>query len=233
MAWLCDIQIKPQSAKISHVGQLSCQNPKTNVLLLVRQLQKSRSTTHSKETELWNDQESHRFIGSLSYNRKLWVLKFVLIWTKNVSSSPRFSLKHIESSNIWKEVLFNCCVICKYALHAVHPERLNLFSPFTPSESGNERVRTPLMSVISALIPKLAMITLSLHYEPLNDNYPWKCDHVVEFLLLSKKRLCTVPFGICWFFSLLPPLSFGVKEPLQISANFYSWKKSTDSKVWF
>ena len=40
------------------------------------------------------------------------------------------------------------------------------------------------------------MLTLSVHYEPLNSNQPYKYDHVVEFLLFSCKRLLTVTSGM-------------------------------------
>ena len=46
------------------------------------------------------------------------------------------------------------------------------------------------------LIPKLAMLVLGVHYEPSNSNWPKKCEHIVEFLLISYKRPCTVAFGI-------------------------------------
>ena len=42
----------------------------------------------------------------------------------------------------------------------------------------------------------MAILILRVHYELLNSNQPLKCDHVVDFLLLSHKRLCTVALGI-------------------------------------
>ena len=65
--------------------------------------------------------DHYPIIGNFEFWNSFWS------GPKNVLSSPRFSLKHIESRNIWKEVLlvlFYCCVIWKYASHAVHPERL-------------------------------------------------------------------------------------------------------------
>ena len=46
------------------------------------------------------------------------------------------------------------------------------------------------------LIPKLTIVVLGVHYEPLNSNEPEKCERVVAFLLFSYKRICTVAFGI-------------------------------------
>ena len=40
------------------------------------------------------------------------------------------------------------------------------------------------------LIPKLAMLTLRAHYKPEN------CVRIMEFLLFSYRRLCTVAFGL-------------------------------------
>ena len=40
------------------------------------------------------------------------------------------------------------------------------------------------------------MLTLSVHYEPLNSNSPKKCERVVKFLLFFCKRLCTMALGI-------------------------------------
>ena len=53
---------------------------------------------------------------------------------------------------------------------------------------------------LNPFIPKLAMLTLSLHCEHLNSNQPEKCECVVEFLLFYKKRHCTGRFGIWSFF---------------------------------
>ena len=44
--------------------------------------------------------------------------------------------------------------------------------------------------------PEIGDTHFSLNYELLNSNQPLKCEHVVEFLLFSYKRLCTVSFGI-------------------------------------
>ena len=46
------------------------------------------------------------------------------------------------------------------------------------------------------LIPKLAILVLGVHYEPLNSNELLKCECIVAFLLFSYKRLCTVAFEI-------------------------------------
>ena len=46
------------------------------------------------------------------------------------------------------------------------------------------------------LIPKLVMVTLRAHCEPLNSNWSKNCECVVEFLFFSCRRLCTVNFGI-------------------------------------
>ena len=46
------------------------------------------------------------------------------------------------------------------------------------------------------LIPKLAMLTLRVHYEPLNSNWSQECECIVEFLFFSYNRLCTVNFRI-------------------------------------
>ena len=46
------------------------------------------------------------------------------------------------------------------------------------------------------LIPKMVMLTLRVHCEPLKSNWSKKCECVVEFLFFSYKRLCTVTFGI-------------------------------------
>ena len=40
------------------------------------------------------------------------------------------------------------------------------------------------------------MLTLSVHYKPLNSILALKCMHVGEFLLFSYKRLCIVSSGI-------------------------------------
>ena len=40
------------------------------------------------------------------------------------------------------------------------------------------------------------MLILSVHYKPSQQHLAKKCEHVVEFLLFSYKRLCTVAFGI-------------------------------------
>ena len=45
------------------------------------------------------------------------------------------------------------------------------------------------------LNPKLAVVTLSVHYKSLNNDYSKKCERLVEFLLFSYKRLCTMAFG--------------------------------------
>ena len=66
------------------------------------------------------------------------------------------------------------------------------------------------------LIPKLTMLTLRVHYEPLNSNWSEKCECAVEFLLFSYKRLCTVAFGIQWshFLSSSPKnIVFTTKNP--------------------
>ena len=80
------------------------------------------------------------------------------------------------------------------------------------------------MFVVSALIPKLALLTFK--QQLLLKMRPCRISIVVQ-----KTSLCCAFRDMLIFFSLLPPLSFGVKEPLQISANFHSWKNSTDSKV--
>ena len=56
---------------------------------------------------------------------------------------------------------------------------------------GNKVTTDRRIFVPFKLISKLAMLTLSVHCEPL------KYEHIVEFLLFSCKRLCTVAFGIC------------------------------------
>ena len=43
-------------------------------------------------------------------------------------------------------------------------------------------------SLTNLLIPKLMMLTLRLHYEPLNSDWFSKCDCVMEFLLFSYSR---------------------------------------------
>ena len=48
------------------------------------------------------------------------------------------------------------------------------------------------------LIPKLVILTFSVHYEPLNSDWFKKCECVVEVLFFSCKHLCTVTFEICY-----------------------------------
>ena len=78
---------------------------------------------------------------------------------------------------------------------------ISLFVKISKGTTGVEDFREGEESIYN-LIPKLAMLTLGVHYEPLNSNSTWKCECVVEFLLVYCKDNCTVHFGI-WTWKIM------------------------------
>ena len=53
-----------------------------------------------------------------------------------------------------------------------------------------------VQSGVSASLSRNEQCTLSVHCELLNSNQSYKCECVVEFLLISWRRLCSVHFGL-------------------------------------
>ena len=96
----------------------------------------------------------------------------------NVINSRQAFQVHVQANT-----LYSICFVSDLALNSFQFWTLHKSFPFK-----NFRTKMPL-------IPKLAMIDLRVHYEPLNSDWSIKCECVMEFLF-SCKLLCTVTFGI-------------------------------------
>ena len=98
-------------------------------------------------------------------------------------------IEHVSGYTLGSDIFIVSSLCSKGADPTCHPVLSSTFALYSCTTC-------PSMGGSTHPIPKLVMLTLRTHYEPLNSNWSKKFGCVVEFLFFSYKRLCTVNFGI-------------------------------------